>query len=158
MKVFKQINDVCCEDDELIPGITFAKRLNDAFSEPPYWRHSRYFTREKRYIVNKSYLMFAQILNLQLYKYCLQQSSHHYHRRHSQDRPSSHCNYDVKPHRHQAWTESDFPCTDLVCISDGRCHLASKTDLMEWDKDQDHRTLEVLEQLDQLWKTKAINL
>ena len=36
MKVFKQRNDVCCEDDELIPGITFAKRLNDAFSEPPY--------------------------------------------------------------------------------------------------------------------------
>ena len=34
MKVFKQRNDVCCEDDELIPGITFAKRLNDAFSEP----------------------------------------------------------------------------------------------------------------------------
>ena len=35
MKVFKQRNDACCEDDELIPGITFAKRPNDAFSEPP---------------------------------------------------------------------------------------------------------------------------
>ena len=83
-----------------------------------------------------TYLQFALISSLQLYKSCWQQSLHHCVSRHFRDRPISHCKRGVTI-RLWKWIEnvSLSTCYRLQ-IWWGRCHVGNNSCLMESDKSQ----------------------